>query len=214
MNIVYRIIYPILGLIIILLIGFIAFTLINENNKEEAPDEQEESQTSQDTLARKYTAEEVAASNTSTDCLMIYNGKVYDIPESYMNEHPAGAQAILKYCGKDATEIFSKVHKQGTVALDLLNTYIVGEIESTDGKVKGYTREDVTVANTIDNCLLIIEDSVYSIPSTFADEHPGGSSEITGSCGKDITEDFRGQDDHTSEDATKMLEQFYAGVLN
>ncbi len=35
--------------------------------------------------------------------------QVYDFTE-FLDEHPAGAEAILKYGGKDGTDIFDAIH--------------------------------------------------------------------------------------------------------
>lgn len=47
-----------------------------------------------------YSAEMVAAHNTSSDCWSIINGKVYDLT-NWEDGHPGGKKAILEGCGKD-----------------------------------------------------------------------------------------------------------------
>jgi len=38
------------------------------------------------------------------------DGKVYDFTD-FLDQHPAGAEAILKYGGKDGIENFHAIHK-------------------------------------------------------------------------------------------------------
>ena len=45
---------------------------------------------------------------TSADVCCV-SGKVYDFT-SFLDEHPAGAEAILKYGGQDGSEIFHAIH--------------------------------------------------------------------------------------------------------
>jgi len=52
-----------------------------------------------------FTATEVAAHNSATDCWLILDGKVYEVTD-FIPSHPGG-KAILKGCGKDATQMFS-----------------------------------------------------------------------------------------------------------
>ena len=47
-----------------------------------------------------YSAEMVAAHNTSSDCWSIINGKAYDLT-NWEDGHLGGKKAILKGCGKD-----------------------------------------------------------------------------------------------------------------
>lgn len=53
-----------------------------------------------------YTAAQVALHNSTNDCWMIIGKEVYNLT-SFMDQHPGGAQAMLKYCGKDGTRGFA-----------------------------------------------------------------------------------------------------------
>lgn len=74
------------------------------------------------------------------------------------------------------------------------------------------TRTLVEMNNTIESCYVIHSGYVYLIPPTWADEHEGGSDEITQACGTDITEIFNNNEEHTSN-ASDMLNSFYLGNL-
>lgn len=52
-----------------------------------------------------FTAAEVAEHNSATDCWLILDGKVYEVTD-FIPSHPGG-KAILKGCGKDATQMFA-----------------------------------------------------------------------------------------------------------
>jgi hypothetical protein len=50
-------------------------------------------------------AAEVAKHNSTGDCWIIVNNKVYDV-SSYLRSHPGGRGTITPYCGKEATHAF------------------------------------------------------------------------------------------------------------
>jgi cytochrome b involved in lipid metabolism len=56
--------------------------------------------------ATVWNEELVAQHSTTDDCWIIVNGGVYDVTE-YVPFHPGGEQAILTYCGKEATQAFA-----------------------------------------------------------------------------------------------------------
>ena len=58
-----------------------------------------------------YSIKEVKRHNTIEDCWLIAHNKVYDVTK-YMDKHPGGKEAILKYAGKDATEAFYQIHEK------------------------------------------------------------------------------------------------------
>ena len=55
------------------------------------------------------TKKELGEHATAESCWVSLYGKVYDFTD-FLEDHPAGAQAILDYGGKDGTGIFDKVH--------------------------------------------------------------------------------------------------------
>lgn len=64
--------------------------------------------------ARVYTRDEVAQHNTQSDCWLIAHGRVYDVT-SFLSSHPAGARAILRHAGQEATEDFDFHSKSAKV---------------------------------------------------------------------------------------------------
>ncbi len=95
--------------------------------------------------AGSLTPEEIAKHNSENDCWIIVEGKVYDVT-SYINYHPGGKDAILPYCGKDATAAFvGKPHS--TFAYQLLSNYYIGDL---NGSVTGEPTNPVDdIANLV-----------------------------------------------------------------
>ncbi|PIN11260.1 Cytochrome b5 [Handroanthus impetiginosus] len=77
--------------------------------------------------SKVFTYSEVSAHNTSEDCWVIINGKVYNVT-SYLNDHPGGDEVILGQAGKDASEEFEDVG-HGSAARLMLDEYYVGEVD-------------------------------------------------------------------------------------
>ncbi|KAI8388191.1 acyl-CoA dehydrogenase/oxidase [Radiomyces spectabilis] len=60
---------------------------------------------------KTFTRDEVAKHNTESDCWIIVDSEVFDVTK-FADLHPGGAQALLMYGGKDATEDFYGLHRQ------------------------------------------------------------------------------------------------------
>ena len=60
---------------------------------------------------KKITLDEVKKHNKETDAWMVIDNKVYDVTK-YMDKHPGGKEAILRYAGKDATKAFYQIHEK------------------------------------------------------------------------------------------------------
>lgn len=71
-----------------------------------------------------FTAAEVAAHNSASDCWLILDGKVYEVTD-FIPSHPGG-KAILKGCGKDATQMFSS-HPESAKALK--EKFYIGDLK-------------------------------------------------------------------------------------
>jgi cytochrome b involved in lipid metabolism len=72
-----------------------------------------------------FTASEVAEHSTPDDCWLILEGKVYEVTE-FIPSHPGG-KAILKGCGKDATQMFAG-HPESAKAMK--EKYYIGDLKS------------------------------------------------------------------------------------
>ncbi|MEI7765088.1 MAG: cytochrome b5 domain-containing protein [bacterium] len=79
----------------------------------------------------KLTTTEVTKHNTTSDCWIIVNSKVYNI-SGYASSHPGGTRNIANYCGKEATNAFDTKGGQGsshsTSANNLLDQFLVGNL--------------------------------------------------------------------------------------
>lgn len=58
---------------------------------------------------REIDLKELQVHTTEDDCWLAVHGKVYDFSD-FLEEHPAGVEAILDLAGTDATEAFEAVH--------------------------------------------------------------------------------------------------------
>ncbi|KAK1289793.1 hypothetical protein QJS10_CPB18g00682 [Acorus calamus] len=76
-----------------------------------------------------YTLEDVSKHNTSKDCWLIINGKVYDVTK-FLEDHPGGDDVLLSATGKDATDDFEDVG-HSTSAREMMDGFYVGEIDAS-----------------------------------------------------------------------------------
>jgi cytochrome b involved in lipid metabolism len=73
---------------------------------------------------------ELANHNSSSDCWVIVNDKVYNVT-NYLPMHPAGLDKITPYCGSDATVAFETRSGRGSHsprAQSVLDTYFIGNL--------------------------------------------------------------------------------------
>ncbi len=69
------------------------------------------------------TPSELAKHTSSSDCWLALYGKVYDMTD-FLDEHPAGPEAILDVAGRDATEEFEAIHSKGMLDdFDIIGVY-------------------------------------------------------------------------------------------
>lgn len=54
--------------------------------------------------------DEIMKHNTADDCWMVVKGVVYDVSQ-FHKYHPGGSEIIVKYGGKEATELFDAFHQ-------------------------------------------------------------------------------------------------------
>jgi cytochrome b involved in lipid metabolism len=79
-----------------------------------------------------YTLDEISGHDSSDDCWLLIDGKVYDVTE--FATHPGG-EAILEGCGKDATTLFEtrpmgSGTPHSTNARNLREDYYIGDLEA------------------------------------------------------------------------------------
>ena len=90
----------------------VANTEQNKNTAESESRGNSSTQTSApqtDSQAKTFTMSEVAKHNSSASCYTVVRGTVYNLT-SFINEHPGGAQNILRLCGIDGTSAFENKH--------------------------------------------------------------------------------------------------------
>jgi len=80
------------------------------------------------------TMTEVAKHNQATDCWQVINNEVYNFT-SFLNKHPAGADAMIPYCGQDSTIAYNTQGGRGqdhsAQARSLLASYLIGPLGQT-----------------------------------------------------------------------------------
>ncbi|EJT99489.1 delta 8-sphingoloid desaturase protein [Dacryopinax primogenitus] len=77
---------------------------------------------------RLWTRTQVAQAIKSGQTLVIYNGNLLRIPDSWLAQHPGGRLAIQHYIGRDATGEIDGFHSPYTLASRLKN-YVVGRVD-------------------------------------------------------------------------------------
>jgi len=75
---------------------------------------------------------EVAKHSAASDCWMIVSGKAYNVT-SYLDQHPAGAEIMISYCGNDATVAYDTKGGKGDghskSAQSLLDAFYLGNVK-------------------------------------------------------------------------------------
>ncbi|KAN0028602.1 hypothetical protein ACTFIV_010448 [Dictyostelium citrinum] len=80
-----------------------------------------------------FSLEEIAMHNSLDSCWMIIHNKVYDITK-YINRHPGGKNALLRFAGKDGTE---NVQFHSSKMLQILNDqYFIGHLQKDQQTVE------------------------------------------------------------------------------
>jgi cytochrome b involved in lipid metabolism len=85
------------------------------------------------TNVQTYSPSQIAEHDSSDDCWIVVQDKVYDVT-AFINSHPGG-EAILQGCGTDATELYAtRPMGSGTPhsnrANNLLQAYLIGELDT------------------------------------------------------------------------------------
>ncbi len=74
-----------------------------------------------------FTAADVSSHNSVSSCYVIVGEGVYDLTD-WISKHPGGADNIIKLCGTDGTELFTKQHGSFQKAKDTLASYMIGDL--------------------------------------------------------------------------------------
>jgi delta8-fatty-acid desaturase len=78
--------------------------------------------------ARIWTRDEVAAQIMAGDILIVKDGLLLKVPQSWLERHPGGRLAILHFVGRDATDEIHAYHPDAS--LRQMESFVVGRIES------------------------------------------------------------------------------------
>jgi cytochrome b involved in lipid metabolism len=73
------------------------------------------------------TAADVAQRATPEACWTVVDGLVYDLT-AFIARHPAGREAILEMCGRDATEDYRDEHEGQPEPAEWLAVFRIGEL--------------------------------------------------------------------------------------
>lgn len=125
---------------------------------------------------------QVASHNSKKSCYVTIASRVYDVTD-FLEDHPGGDDLILKYAGKDVSEILEDEvsHKHSDSAYEILEEYLIGyakddDTDSTNGSAESGLKNIATAATN---------GTVNRAYST------GTSSEEGLSVETDTTEDFK-----------------------
>ena len=86
-------------------------------------------------MTKTITQAELEKHNTKDDCwVSLDHKKVYDLT-NYIKHHPAGPRIIVKYAGKDITDIMKdeESHEHSEAAYEMMEEFFVGYLESSEG---------------------------------------------------------------------------------
>jgi len=73
-----------------------------------------------------FSVAEVALHNTKSDCWIIIGESVYNIT-GFFEDHPGG-EAPVRFCGRDATALFSRIHAGSVEADFMAQQYRIGRL--------------------------------------------------------------------------------------
>ena len=74
------------------------------------------------------TMAEVATHNSEASCWSVIDTSIYDLTE-WISKHPGGSRSILRICGIDGTEAFTRQHGSSKKAAAALENYYYGEVK-------------------------------------------------------------------------------------
>ncbi len=86
-----------------------------------------ESAVTRPTSSKTITLADIAIHNTESDCQTVINGTIYDVT-AYFGKHPGGDKNLLRVCGIDATQAFSKQHGSNQKVNNILAGFEIGAL--------------------------------------------------------------------------------------
>ncbi|KAL7810333.1 FMN-dependent dehydrogenase domain-containing protein [Trichoderma aethiopicum] len=102
-------------------------------------------------MARKITTREILQHNKLDDVWIVVDGEVYDMTV-FAPEHPGGAEIILKFAAKDATEEYGRVHSPSLIRETLGAKGHVGTLDTStiteEWRTANQSSEQSTLAGT------------------------------------------------------------------
>lgn len=114
-----------------LVVGFVQKQQAESNLQNTTPNTQGNQTPSSVASQNSYSSNEVSKHNTPNDCWIIISNKVYDVAK-FLDIHPGGADVIIPYCGKDATQAFDtqggRRRGHSNSARQLLDNYLIGDL--------------------------------------------------------------------------------------
>lgn len=93
---------------------------------------QDSSSSSSVNSTQSVTTSAVSSHNKPSNCWIIIHGNAYNVT-NFLDQHPGGSDAIIPYCGRDATTAFDtqggrrRGHSQ--TAQQLLQDYLIGPVQ-------------------------------------------------------------------------------------
>lgn len=84
-----------------------------------------------------FTTKDITSRKTIASCFVTRDTKVYDVTE-FVDDHPGGSDLILKYGGKDVTDVMA-FHAHSDSAYGMLEEFLVGFV-ATDPVLKTATQ--------------------------------------------------------------------------
>lgn len=87
-----------------------------------------QSQSSESVGTKTYTMQDVEAHNTRADCWSAIGGDVYDLT-SWVSRHPGGEEKILRLCGTDGSNAFTRKHGESSRAKSALILLKIGSLK-------------------------------------------------------------------------------------
>ncbi|CAA7395003.1 unnamed protein product [Spirodela intermedia] len=96
-----------------------------------------------------------------------------------------------------------------TIGTLLLGFLVVASLLASRSTPKTYTKAEVSLHNSRNDCWIIVKDKVYDVTS-YVEEHPGADA-ILNNAGGDSTEGFFGPQHATR--VFDMVDEFYIGDL-